>query len=109
MILPPQVPFQPRDPVRFTIPYVSSTSLGQCCQTKDGFLGLVSFDVLNSTIRDPSAVFPYSLGDFPSSDYTFERFNTNDELFDMMYDTTKSGWLAAYLFETMDFSANKYV
>lgn len=109
LVLPPQVPYQPGDPVRFTIPYVdSSSSLGSCCQTDSGFLGLISFDVLNSSTRPANAGFPYTLGDYSTSDYSFEKYDTNDDMFSMLYDTTKTGWVIAYLFESMDFDNNRY-
>jgi hypothetical protein len=109
LILPPRVPFRPNDPVRFTIPYVNRpTSLGACCDSNNsyGFLEHISFEVLNSSAY-PQVPKPYSLGDFPTSNFTFEWYSSESEMFAMLYETTKTGWLAAYVFDALDLANNR--
>jgi ABC-type multidrug transport system ATPase subunit len=109
-ILPPQVPFQPKDPVRFTIPYVyPDDSLGSCCGegTSNGFLGLIDFQVLNAT-NSTGLPQNYSLGEFGTTDFTFQRYPTDDAMFSMLYDTTESGWLMAFIFDSFDIANNRF-
>lgn len=49
-----------------------------------------------------------SLGDIPTHNYTFLPYATSDEMFNMLYDTSGTGWIAAYSFLEFNLSANSF-
>lgn len=100
-------------PRRFSIPYyasssISSSVIGSCCDpsTSSGLLGAFNFSLLDSPNVNSSTY--ETLGQYPATDFSFASYATESELFEMLKETSETGWIGALLFQEFDLSANRY-
>lgn len=111
-VLPPPSPwFFADSPRQFGIPYfqassIPSSAIGSCCGNGTGFLGDFNFSLLNSPAVNASSY--ETLGQYPATDFSFNNYASEDELYSMLEDTFESGWIGALVFREFDVSSNRY-